>query len=298
MKVAVLMSVYNGASYLEEQLNSIANQTVAEDMTIYIRDDGSADETFRIIEAFQDKCDMKLIRGENVGPGKSFWELLTNPDIQADYYAFADQDDIWDTDKLERAIYTLGRDYQLYMCNCRLIDEKNEVINDLFRENIPVMTIPRQCICGMGHGCAMVFTDELRKKIVDAKITCIPYHDSVVMLYALGLGKVYYDIRPHFSYRMHEGNVVAKNGKSFIGRICSSFKTWKSNAKYSMSVVAEEMLSNDLELDEDTKEYLGNLMNYKKSFSAKRKILKYQDVEGITPQALRSYRMRVWLNLF
>lgn len=298
MKVAVLMSTYNGASYLQEQLNSIANQTIVNDVTLYIRDDGSDDNTFDIIETFRDRINIVLYKGDNVGPGKSFWELLINPDIQADFYAFADQDDIWDADKLESAIYTLGQEYQLYMCNCRLINDENTVIQELFRESIPVMTIPRQCICGIGQGCAMVFSDALRKRIMESDITCIPIHDSIVMLYALGFGKVYYDIKPHFSYRMHEGNVVAKSGKKHIRRIFSSIKIWKSNAKNSMSDVAKEMLANHVVTDEASKDYLENLAMYKKSFSAKRKILNYEAVEGITQQALRSYRMRVWLNLF
>ena len=298
MKIAVLMSTYNGASFLEEQLNSIACQTVAKNMTVYIRDDGSSDSTQYLISPFMAKCDIRLIKGKNIGPANSFWELLINQNIQADYYAFADQDDIWDVDKLETAIRVLEQQFELYLCNCRLINRNSKVISNSFREVVPIMTIPRQCICGMGHGCAMVFTDDLRKKIIESNIECIPMHDTVVMLYALGYGKVYYDLEPRFSYRMHEDNVVAKNGKGFIGQIMSSIKNWKSNAKNSMADVATEMLFNNFELEDSDREYLENLSKYKKSFKAKRRILKYEDVNGITPQALRSYRIRVWLNLF
>ena len=42
-----------------------------------------------------------------MGPARSFWKLLMNSEIQADYYAFCDQDDIWDLDKLERGVDSL-----------------------------------------------------------------------------------------------------------------------------------------------------------------------------------------------
>ena len=95
MKIAVLMSTYNGQKYLDEQLMSIADQTFSKMMTLYIRDDGSTDNTLKIIEKWKKKIDIVFFQGENVGPARSFWKLLMNSEIQADYYAFCDQDDIW-----------------------------------------------------------------------------------------------------------------------------------------------------------------------------------------------------------
>ena len=62
MKIAVLMSTYNGHSYLNEQLKSLAQQTVAEDVTVYIRDDGSTDDTFKIIEKWKTRMDIVLYK--------------------------------------------------------------------------------------------------------------------------------------------------------------------------------------------------------------------------------------------
>ena len=55
MKIAILMSTYNGHEYLNEQLKSIANQTVVEQISLYIRDDGSTDDTVEIIERWKSK---------------------------------------------------------------------------------------------------------------------------------------------------------------------------------------------------------------------------------------------------
>ena len=53
MEIAVLMSTYNGQKYLERQLQSIAEQTVADVVTIYIRDDNSTDNTIEIIKKWK-----------------------------------------------------------------------------------------------------------------------------------------------------------------------------------------------------------------------------------------------------
>ena len=80
MTIAVMMSTYNGKDYLSEQLESLANQTVAGDMTVYIRDDRSSDNTFEIIDRWRDRLSIVLFKGQNKGPAGSFWELLMNPE--------------------------------------------------------------------------------------------------------------------------------------------------------------------------------------------------------------------------
>ena len=91
-KVAVLLSTYNGEKYLREQLDSIENQTY-KNIQIVIRDDGSHDNTVEIINEYSKKYgNVKFIHGKNKGFIKSFFKLLEYSD--ADYFAYADQDDI------------------------------------------------------------------------------------------------------------------------------------------------------------------------------------------------------------
>ena len=104
------MSTYNGVKYIDRQLQSIYMQVLPSDFNLQLlsRDDKSADATVQLIKKWEDKLDITLISGkENVGPAKSFWRLLKIAP-KSDFYAFSDQDDIWDKDKLAIAIKYLG----------------------------------------------------------------------------------------------------------------------------------------------------------------------------------------------
>ena len=97
------MSTYNGEKYLREQIDSILKQTQV-DAQLIVRDDGSSDGTVRILEEYsRNYPNVSFYQGTNVGVGKSFLELLKNAP-QADYYSFADQDDVWLEDKLNHAV--------------------------------------------------------------------------------------------------------------------------------------------------------------------------------------------------
>ena len=103
MIIAIMLSTYNGEKYIRKQLDSLVNQSYKAYMKVFVRDDGSTDNTLSILEEYIEKINLTIIKGENVGPGKSFWKLFMNQNINADYYAFCDQDDIWDSDKLKKA---------------------------------------------------------------------------------------------------------------------------------------------------------------------------------------------------
>lgn len=90
------MSTYNGENYLKEQLDSIFNQKEVE-INLFIRDDGSMDNTVDIVKEYMVKYPNKinLIEGNNIGFANSFYYLVKiNPKYE--YYALSDQDDIWD----------------------------------------------------------------------------------------------------------------------------------------------------------------------------------------------------------
>lgn len=298
MTIAVMMSTYNGEKYLSEQLESLANQTVAENMTIYIRDDGSTDGTFSVIEAWREKMSIVLYKEKNAGPARSFWELLMNPDIQADYYAFCDQDDVWDADKLERGMNLLQGDVHMSLCNCRFTDGDGNVIQDRMYQEVPVPAILRQFVCGMAQGCSMVFTQELRNYFLNYPVTCVPMHDTVAALHAMGFGRIVWDEEPRFGYRMHGSNVVAKESKSPYKRLKTTWWNWKNGSKYSMSKVAEEMLDKPLKLTEKERVFLVNVKNYRTSLRSKLFILRNAYTKDVHWRAVRSYYIRVLLNLY
>ena len=182
-------------------------------MYYYVRDDGSSDSTFDIINKWSKVLTIKLFKEKNVGPAQSFWTLLCKSEIQADYYAFCDQDDVWDSNKLEVAVNKLKEDYCLYFSNCRIIDEYGDIVKEERLIKEPDLSIKNLFISGITQGCSMVFTQKLRSEILNLNIQTIPMHDIVLMLYALFLGKIYYDSKPRFGYRIHSNNVVAKQNK-------------------------------------------------------------------------------------
>lgn len=97
-KVIILLSSYNGEKYISEQLDSLIAQEQI-DSKVFIRDDGSKDSTWSIIEAYLAKYPESffLIRGENVDFAQSFTVLLKDAVIrfpQTNYFAFCDQDDV------------------------------------------------------------------------------------------------------------------------------------------------------------------------------------------------------------
>ena len=119
-KVQVLLSTYNGEKYLKEQLDSIIAQKGV-DVHILARDDGSKDDTIKILEGYEN---IDIIKGSNIGVCKSFFELI-NKSGEYDYYSFADQDDVWDCDKLVIAINKLEKCNSkpaVYASNTRLVD--------------------------------------------------------------------------------------------------------------------------------------------------------------------------------
>jgi rhamnosyltransferase len=97
---AILLATHNGESFLQKQLDSLFSQTYTH-FTLYISDDASTDSTVEIIQAYmQQHSNIKLLcNKKRLGYVKNFEKLLCSCDEE--YIAFCDQDDIWESDKLE-----------------------------------------------------------------------------------------------------------------------------------------------------------------------------------------------------
>lgn len=110
-KVNIIMPAYNGEKYIGEEIESILKQTYP-NIDIYIRDDGSKDNTVSIIKSYIGKepegKKIILLDGEkqNAGYVKNIFETLRLSG-EADYYAFSDQDDYWLPEKIEREVSLL-----------------------------------------------------------------------------------------------------------------------------------------------------------------------------------------------
>ena len=102
-KIAILLATYNGAKYIREQLDSLFLQSCNQ-FHLYIRDDGSSDDTLKIVqqfhEMFPDRVTILKDSQKHRGAAKSFMYLLEN--VDSEYYMFCDQDDIWMLEKIEK----------------------------------------------------------------------------------------------------------------------------------------------------------------------------------------------------
>lgn len=103
MKTSVLMSVYNGAPFLKEQLDSIKNQSIQADEVILI-DDCSSDNSVEIIRTYIEQNHLNyswkvIINKVNKGWKCNFIEGIEYTD--GDIIFFSDQDDVWLAQKIE-----------------------------------------------------------------------------------------------------------------------------------------------------------------------------------------------------
>ncbi len=130
--VSILLCVFEGKHFLLEQLESIAAQT-HKNWKIYVSDDGNCRESIAILEKFKNQHQDErvfILSGPKQGFAKNFISLACNKSIQSDYYAFCDQDDIWNADKLERSISFLSEIENsipaLYCSRTTIVDKNNK----------------------------------------------------------------------------------------------------------------------------------------------------------------------------
>ena len=108
-RIQVLLSAYNGENYIAEQIKSILRQKHVQ-VSLLIRDDGSEDATWKILSEYAAKHrNVCVYAGKNIGTQKSYFDLLAHADSDMDYFAFSDQDDVWHTHKLRRAVEILSQ---------------------------------------------------------------------------------------------------------------------------------------------------------------------------------------------
>ena len=217
LTVAILLCTYNGEQFLQAQLDSIAKQSHP-NWSLFVSDDGSSDGTLHLIERFSKVVGpdrVHLFSGPGQGFAKNFLSLLTHPQIDAPYIAFADQDDIWLPDKLTRAVSVL-QSYRtvpaLYAGRTRYIDEQDQILGEstLF---LKPPSFANALVQSIGGGNTIVINHHTLKVM-----RAVPYpldifsHDwwFYLLVSALG-GPIYYDSEPYVLYRQHSANVVGMN---------------------------------------------------------------------------------------
>jgi hypothetical protein len=216
-RVAILLSTYNGAQFLSDQLDSLQRQTIA-DWVLYWRDDGSTDETAAMMQRFMagpgaGRCHAVANPPGRLGPTGSFMALLRAAVLaEADFgaVAFADQDDVWLPAKLELAVAALRPDPRptLYCSRQILVDKALHRIGLSATPRRPLQ-FPAALTQNVATGCTVVLNPAAARLVAGSHPPAATLHDwwSYLVVSANG-GRLVADDTPTVLYRQHGGNAV------------------------------------------------------------------------------------------
>ena len=217
-QTSILLCSYQGAAHLAEQLDSINEQTNA-DWILSVSDDGSTDETLLILEGYRSLWGadrLSVLRGPSQGFKANFKSLTCRAEIDADFFAWADQDDIWESDKLARAgawLASVPADVPaLYGTRTLLTDADDQPIgmSPLFTRPPSFANALVQCIAGCN---TMVFNRAARELFIEATSQgdALPPDWLMYLLVSGCGGQVHYDPWPSVRYRQHGQNLSGSN---------------------------------------------------------------------------------------
>lgn len=224
--VEVLLSVYKPEwRFLEEQLNSVFDQkSVA--VKLLVRDDsGEGSDAVALRRFFQDKFpqeDVVVIGGDNLGPAESFLELCYRSDMKSDYYAFCDQDDLWNDAKLIRAITCIESEkVGMYASTLDITDQN---LNVIYRSKKPKMIDFENSLTeNVVTGCTIVFKREIMEIVKACKPGYVSMHDHWLYMISTAFSRVYFDGQSFINYRQHGGNVVGAKGGYYYAKKLAFF---------------------------------------------------------------------------
>jgi len=216
--VAILLATKNGAAFLDEQLQSLAEQTHPA-IDIWASDDGSTDATLDILSSWRErwsKGSFTISSGPRTGFAENFRTLIRNRDIQADYFAFCDQDDIWENRKLELAIEWMTGEHAtlplLFCSRTATVSRAGAPIghSPLFGRRPSFRNALVQSIAG---GNTMVLNRTARDRLAAASDrTGFVSHDWWTYTIVTGTGGIArYSATPLVRYRQHDANLVGAN---------------------------------------------------------------------------------------
>ncbi len=207
--VEVLLSTFNGVTYLRELLDSVRAQEYP-DVTLSVRDDGSADGTLALVErSLSDRANVTITAGANLGAGDSFLTLLRAVSPSARFAAFCDQDDVWLPGKLSVAVKALEPfdGPALYCSAVNLVGEDLTYIR-VHRRCVKRPSFENALVENIATGCTIV----LNRPAMDLLASRVPkdflMHDAWSYLVVSGCGYVVYDPIPRVLYRLHRSNAI------------------------------------------------------------------------------------------
>jgi glycosyltransferase involved in cell wall biosynthesis len=218
-RISIALCTYNGARYLQEQLQSLRQQTRLPDELV-VCDDGSTDATLSILQQFVDTAPFpaRLIRNErNLRSTKNFEKAIGL--CTGDWIALCDQDDVWSPEKLSRQARFLDERSNVggVFSDAELIGANSEGLGTRLWYGIH-FTAHERAQMNAGHavpvllrknvvtGATLMFRAALRPKLLP--IPSIWVHDGwIAWMLALHSQLAFID-QPLVRYRVHAGQQI------------------------------------------------------------------------------------------
>lgn len=216
--ILILMGTYNGARFLEAQLQSIAAQSWRH-WRLLVSDDGSNDATSEILRAYAARWPMGKLEfssGPRKGAATNYLQMIAKNTRSGQFIALADQDDVWHPQKLQRAMQYISREKarrsrpvlygaRVSICNRTLVSR--------------ALSAPVRARLGLGNalvqnifcGSTMVLCPTAARIVAEAGVPRepIPFHDWWISLLLQASGaRALHDPVPVVSYRQHSGNLI------------------------------------------------------------------------------------------
>jgi glycosyltransferase involved in cell wall biosynthesis len=213
------MATYNGASYVLEQLESIANQTVLpHELIVY--DDCSSDDTVDIVRKFAENCCFSVrifVNQANIGCSYNFSNAITK--CSGDLVILCDQDNVWYKHRIERLInyFAENNDTTVLMSNCDVADEKLRPTGSTLIGQAKKTNTNLDLLC---LGCCTAFRSELIPIICPIERESLGY-DWFICNIGLATDKKRLLAEPLFLFRRHQTNTstALSNEKSLAARV-------------------------------------------------------------------------------
>ena len=223
--IAVLLATYNGERFLREQIESLYAQTI-KDWTIYVHDDGSTDGTKAILDEYVEKKDNFVVLDypSQKGASNNFFSLLKR--VNASYFFFADQDDVWMSNKMEKCLVrmlqieksTISKPV-LVCCDACVTDEKLKVVSPSLWERSGaypefLTNFNESAATPFVTGCTMLLNKAAKESVLWNVTEKSTMHDAFITLCVFKACGIVEPIRESLMYyRQHGENTLGAYSK-------------------------------------------------------------------------------------
>lgn len=287
--ISVAMATYNGELYIRKQLDSILNQSLHVD-EIIICDDGSKDDTVKILQSYQRKYpEIKLYENaENLGYKKNFKKALSL--CRGDYIFLCDQDDMWHRDKVQTMlkmmqshpnILSLASSFTFIDKNGKEIpvdpipgrSNNNLYLKPVKADDLVEVSLDEYMAHNYFQGCSLVLTKSLKDWFVQNFSDYLP-HDWLINLYASYKHGMYFYNHSLFDYRIHENNTIGADMSLTVSNGDFSDKMKLADTEYTRTLVTKcglnvlESIKHSIPELYDREKYDGLLLFYHRHVDA------------------------------